>query len=257
MNIQNRNKLKTLLNKWPQGSIATSQWLRSLGISRQLVQSYIQAGWIKSLGPGAYQRADLEVTWYKALMGLQKQMKLSVHIGGPTAIFLRGASHYLRPSDKDSVFLFSSPRVSLPKWFYRYPWKQSIEHIKTSFLPPKLATSADNYQNTKIILSSLERAIMECLYISPNKFEILECYQILEGLRLLRPNALQKVLINCHSIKVKRLFLYMAEKAQLSVLKKLKLESISLGSGDRSIVKNGVYDSKYKISIPRELINYE
>ena len=257
MDIQNRNKLKTLLNKWPQGSIATSQWLRSLGISRQLVKSYIQAGWIKSLGPGAYQRVDLEITWYKALTGLQKQMKLSVHVGGPTAIFLRGASHYLRPSDKDSVFLFSPPGVSLPKWFYRYPWKQSIEHIKTSFLPPKLAISVHDYQNTKIRISSLERAIMECLYISPKKFEILECYQILEGLRLLRPNVLQKVLINCHSIKVKRLFLYMLEKAQLPVLKKLKLASIPLGSGDRSLVKNGVYNSKYKISIPRELISYE
>ena len=78
MDIQNRNKLKTLLNKCPQGSIATSQWLRSLGISRQLVKSYIQVGWIKPLGHGAYQRADLEMTWYQALMGLQKQMKLSV-----------------------------------------------------------------------------------------------------------------------------------------------------------------------------------
>ena len=257
MNIQNRNKLKTLLNKWPQGSIATARWLRSLGISRQLVQSYIQAGWIKPLGPGAYQRADLKVTWYKALTGLQKQTKLPVHVGGPTAIALRGASHYLRPSNKESVFLFSPPGVNLPKWFYRYSWKQPIEHIKTSFLPPKLAISSYEYQNTRLMLSSLERAIMECLYISPEKFDILECYQILEGLRLLRPSALQKVLINCRSIKVKRLFLYMTEKSRLPVLKKLKLNSISLGNGDRSIVKNGQYNSKYKISIPRELENYE
>ena len=257
MNIQKRNKLKTLLNKWPQGSIATSQWLRSLGISRQLIQSYIKAGWIKALGPGAYQRADLKITWYHALMGLQKQNQLPVHVGGPTAIFLHGVSHYLKLSGKDSVFLFSPPGVSLPKWFYRYPWKQSIKHIKTSFIPPKLAISSFDYQNTKIRISSLERAIMECIYISPKKFEILECYQILEGLRLLRPSVLQKVLINCHSIKVKRLFLYMAEKGRLVVLKQLKLDLISLGNGDRSIVKNGVYNSKYKISIPKELINYE
>ena len=256
MNIRKRNKLKTLLNKWPQGSIVTSLWLRKFGISRQLVQSYIGAGWIKPLGPGAYQRANEEVKWYEALADLQKQINLPVHIGGPTAIALRGASHYLR-SNKESVFLFSSPNVNLPQWFYRHSWKQPIEHIKTSFLPLKLATSSYSYQNKKVILSSLERAILECLYISPRKFEILECYQILEGLRLLRPHALQKVLTNCQSIKVKRLFLYMVEKARLPVLKKLKLNSISLGSGDRSIVKNGVYNSKYKISIPKELIDYE
>ena len=49
----------------------------------------------------------------------------------------------------------------------------------------------------------------------------------------------------------------MVEKAQLPVLKKLKLDSILLGSGDRSLVKNGVYNSKYKISIPRELVSYD
>lgn len=256
MNIQNRNKLKTLLNKWPQDSIVTSVWLRNQGISRQLVQSYIKAGWITSLGPGAYQRANSKVKWQEALAGLQKQTNLPVHIGGPTAITIRGASHYLR-SNKEIIFLFSSPGVSLPKWFYRYPWKQPIEHIRTSFLPPKLALSTHDYQNTKIITSSLERAIMECLYISPKRFDIMECYQILEGLRLLRPNILQKILINCHSIKVKRLFLYMAEKAQLPVFSKLKFSSIPLGKGDRSIVKNGVYNSKYKISVPEELTNYE
>ena len=256
MNIQNRNKLKILLNKWPQGSLVTSVWLRQWGISRQLVQSYIQAGWITSLGPGAYQRTNAKIKWYEALAGLQKQTNLPVHIGGPTAITLRGASHYLR-LNKEPVFLFSFPGVSLPKWFYRYPWKQSIEHIRTSFLPLKSATSVHNYQNTKIITSSLERAILECLYISPKRFDIVECYQILEGLRLLRPNTLQKILIDCRSIKVKRLFLYMAEKAQLPIFSKLNLNPISLGKGDRSIVKNGVYNSNYKISIPEELMNYE
>ena len=220
MTGQNKEKLKRLLNKWPQNSIVTSQWLRGLKISRQLVQSYVRAGWIKPLGHGAYQRADLKVTWYQALAGLQKQKKMLVHVGGPTAIALRGASHYLRLSHKERVFLFSPPKVHLSTWFYKYSWNQPIEHIKTSFLPSKLAVSLYDYQNTKIMLSSLERAILECLYISPKKFTLLECYQILEGLRLLRPRVLQKLLISCHSIKVKRLFLYMTEKAQLLVSKK-------------------------------------
>ena len=255
MNIQNRNKLKTLMTNWPQGNVVTSPWLRQLGISRQLVQSYIRAGWIKPLGYGAYQRTNVKVKWYEALAGLQQQRNLPVHIGGPTAIAILGASHYLR-SDKENVFLFSSPGTKLPNWFYQHSWKQSIEHIKTSFLPPKFTFTHD-YQNTKVTLSCMERAIMECLYISPKKFEILECYQILEGLRLLRPVTVQKVLMNCRSIKVKRLFLYMADKANLPVFKKLKLKTIHLGNGDRSIVKNGTYNSKYKISLPKELIDYE
>ena len=256
MNIQNRNKLKTLLNKWPQGSIVTSQWLRSLEISRQLVQVYIQAGWIKPLGHGAYQRTNVKVKWYEALAGLQQQRNLPIHIGGPTAIAILGASHYLR-SNEENVFLFSLPGTKLPNWFYQHSWKQSIVHVKTSFLPLNLGITTHEYQNIKVTLSCMERAIMECLYISPKKFDILECYQILEGLRLLRPTTLQKILMNCQSIKVKRLFLYMADKANLPVFKKLKPKTIHLGNGDRSIIKNGTYDSKYKISLPKELIDYE
>ena len=35
MNIQKRGKLKNLLNHWPYEAVATSVWLRKLGISRQ------------------------------------------------------------------------------------------------------------------------------------------------------------------------------------------------------------------------------
>ena len=257
MTIQKREKLKNLQNNWPHGAIVTSIQLRRLGISRQLVQSYIQQGWVKPLGSGAYQKAKDQIKWYGALASLQQQNKLLIHVGGPTAMAVWGASHYLRLSIKERVFLFSEPDTYLPRWFYKHPWKPLIKHIKTSFLGSKLAIKFYNYQNVKISLSSLERAIMECLYISPKHLTLLECYQMLEGLRTLRPSLVQKILVNCNSIKVKRLFLYMAEKANLPVFKKLKLRSINLGSGDRSIVKNGLYNSKYKITLPKELIEYE
>ena len=79
----------------------------------------------------------------------------------------------------------------------------------------------------------------------------------MEGLNNLRPNQVQKLLEDCSSIKVKRLFLYLAEKANHNWVKHLNTERIDLGSGKRSIVKNGVYDSKYKITVPVELANDE
>ena len=42
--------------------------------------------------------------------------------------------------------------------------------------------------------------------------EIIEAYELLEGLNNLLPNRLQTLLEQCTSIKVKRMFLYMAEK---------------------------------------------
>ena len=85
---------------------------------------------------------------------------------------------------------------------------------------------------------------------------VLECYQMMEGMNDIRPNLVQELLVQCKSIRVKRLFLYMASKAKLPVLEYLDLNKVDLGTGDRSIVENGVYDPQYKISIPKELANY-
>ena len=99
--------------------------------------------------------------------------------------------------------------------------------------------------------------MLECLFLMPKKQELIECYQLMEGLNNLRPNLVQNLLENCTSIKVKRLFLFLAERAGHSWVKHLNIDKIDLGSGKRSIVKNGVYNSKYKITLPKELVHGE
>ncbi|OIO59694.1 MAG: hypothetical protein AUJ82_05555 [Verrucomicrobia bacterium CG1_02_43_26] len=253
--MEGGKKLKNLLEKWPFGTVATTAWFKDLSISTQLVQHYIRDKWIESIGWGAYKRVNDEVKWYGGLSSLQKQVGLPIHVGGPTALFLRGNAHYVRLKS-DEVFLFSLVNTRLPKWFLEYDWGLVIEEVKTSMLPEEVAINSLDYKGVGIAVSSLERAILESLYLCPDKFDLLECYQILEGLVNLRPQIVQDLLVQCSSIKVKRLFLYMADKAQLPVFKHLKLGEIDLGSGDRMIVKKGVYDKKYQLCLPKELIDY-
>lgn len=66
-----------------------------------------------------------------------------------------------------------------------------------------------------------------------------------------------KILEQCSSFKVKRLFLYMAEKSKHTWFKRLDLSNVTLGSGPRSLCKGGVRDAKYNIIIPKELADYE
>jgi len=245
----------TRLSRWPDGTVATSAWLNTLGISRQLVRGYVQGGWITPLGVGAFKKLKDTIEWHGALQSLQQQRSLSLHAGGPTAIALQGASHYLRMG-AGPIVLFSYPKTLLPKWFTDYEWGQPLHHINTAAFPHNIGVENHEYKGLTIKISSLERAILECLYLSPQDFDLLECYQILEGLLGLRPDIVQALLSQCHSVKVKRLFLYMAEKAQLPVLKHLDLENIDLGTGHRLIVKNGLYNSEYNISLPEELVNY-
>ncbi len=255
MGITTDKKLKNLLEHWPSGLVATSPWLKEMSISGQLAQRYLKSGWIESLGRAAYKRTNDEINWYGGLASLQQQLSLDVHLGGPTALSVKGSAHYVR-FGKERIFLFSALDQKLPKWFLDYNWENPIEHIKTSMLPSGIAVKKYEFNGMDIKTSAPERAILECLYLSSKNFDLLECYQIMEGLTTLRPKVLQELLERCGSIRVKRLFLYMADKAKLPVLKHLNLDEIDLGKGDRMIVKNGVYNSKYKISLPKELVDY-
>jgi len=91
------------------------------------------------------------------------------------------------------------------------------------------------------------------LYLAPEHIDLVECYHIMEGLTGLRPEVVQELLTKCTSVKVKRLFLYMAEKSNHAWLEYVDVKDVDLGSGKRSLVKQGFYDKKYKITLPREL----
>ena len=66
---------------------------------------------------------------------------------------------------------------------------------------------------------------------------------------------MQSLLEACTSVKVRRLFLYLAERADLPVMRHVKVEQIDLGSGDRSLAKMGRYVPKYRLLLPRELVS--
>ncbi|MCZ7603153.1 MAG: type IV toxin-antitoxin system AbiEi family antitoxin domain-containing protein [Melioribacteraceae bacterium] len=94
--------------------------------------------------------------------------------------------------------------------------------------------------------------IMEMLYLVPQRESFDEAYLIMEGLSTLRPKLVTDLLISTSSIKVKRLFMWMAEKANHQWVEDLNLSEVDFGSGKRMIVKNGKLDKKYKITVPRE-----
>ncbi len=92
--------------------------------------------------------------------------------------------------------------------------------------------------------------MMECLYLSPREQDLMECYNLMLGLNNLRPDTTQELLEACSSIKVKRLFLYLADKVGHSWFDYIDLDRIDIGKGSRHLVDGGVFVSKYKITVP-------
>jgi hypothetical protein len=154
---------------------------------------------------------------------------------------------------EEKVDIFINNATTVPKWFIKYDWGKIIAYHRSNFLPESLSLIKYETHGASIYISSPERAILECLYLTPNKMDMVECYQIMEGLVNLRPAIIQELLEKCKSIKVKRLFLYMAEKSNQAWLKYLDRAKINLGSGDRALVKKGVYVKDYSIIVPQEL----
>lgn len=233
------------------GTVLSASWLTDNGFSHDLQKHYRKSGWLESIGTGAFKRPHEAVTWEGGLYTLQEQLKMPVHAGGLTALSLLGVSHFLRMEDSP-VYLFSPLQINLPTWLREHKWSRPIHHYRTSFLPADLGLSQYDAGNFRVTIASAERAVLECLYLAPSKMDLMECYQILSGLVNLRPKLVQELLEQCSSVKVKRLFLYMVEKAGHQWLDFIDRSSVNLGKGDRSIVRNGFYNGRYHITLPKE-----
>jgi len=76
---------------------------------------------------------------------------------------------------------------------------------------------------------------------------------LMEGMTDLSPRRLQTLLEACASVKVKRLFLFFADRHRHAWLSRLDTSGIDLGSGKRVLVKGGKLDPRYKITVPADL----
>ena len=256
MVTEKRTKINQLLSTIPQDVVLQSSWLINEGYSLDLQKYYRNSGWLKALGNGAMYRGNSQPGYEGGVYALQKQSGLSVHPGGRTALALQGKAHYIE-LETSQIWLFGGENEKLPTWFKKHKWVNTLHYKASSFLPKELGLTEFSLAGFSIKVSSPARAIMECLYLAPEKFDIVECYELMENLNDLRPTIVQELLEACTSIKVKRLFLFMAEKLNHSWFKHVNLSKVDVGKGKRSLVKEGVYISKYQITVPKVLTNNE
>lgn len=100
-----------------------------------------------------------------------------------------------------------------------------------------------------LVISTPERAILEFLNELPDNESFHQADMLMEGLSTLRPARLQALLADCRSIKIKRLFFFLADRHQHAWLKRIDRTR----GGKKSLVRGGWYDSKYMITVPGDL----
>lgn len=235
--------------------ILLSSWLSDQDISCREQTNYVRSGTLQRIASGAYKFSDAPISLYGILSSYQLQGRLNYHIGAATALEIKGFSHYI-PMGKPKAVIFTPVKPRLPKWITSQELDMAITEVSTKVFG-QVGIEEVQYNGYSLRIAAPERAIMECLLLSPTHYNLMDVYYLMEMLTNLRATLAQNLLETCSSVKVKRLFLYMAEKAGHRWFGKLNLSKVTLGSGTRALVKGGVKNAKYNIMIPLELAHYE
>jgi predicted transcriptional regulator of viral defense system len=249
-------KIKQILDAQGTDTLLFSSWLTAQGINRAEQAAYVQSGWLEKVAHGVYKVAGANVSLFSAVSAYNSQLGKQCIIGAETALDIRGYSHYV-PMGKPLAFLFTESRAKLPQWFLTTEWDRTIRyHTISLWTDNNLGLEQCEEDGRTLLISSPERAIMECFNRPFIAQTLMDTYYIMEMLTTLRPKLVQQLLEQCSSVKVKRLFLYLAEKANYPWYKAIDTGRVDLGSGRRMISPTGKYVSKYNITIPTEVYNY-
>lgn len=237
--------LKCLLTSTPLQMIFLSSWLKKHNVTAKNVFDHKKYGWIDSLGKGAYIRKGVKPNLVAAVSAIQKQTTYKLHFGGLYALDeFHGIRHYLRNEIKAQVF--TNETKPLPSWFFN-TFKDSYDFISTSFLPDDIGLEKRDVNGLEVQISTIERSLLEMLY--SKNVSTVEAFQIMELVTVLRPNLMTELLESCKSVKVKRLFLYLAVETGYAWYDKIDKSKINLGTGIREIDKGGSFVKEFNVVV--------
>lgn len=257
--MRSGRKLNRLQQELPEGLLADAAWMEGHGYSSALRSQYVRSGWLDSPARRVYRRSRTPLTWQQVVVSLQKVLDLPLTVGGRTALEQQGYAHYLAAETRE-VRLYGPKRP--PTWLaglpldvaFRWHNSQRLFHGDADALhePSPVMVGAGGL-TLPIRYSSKERAVLELLDELPEHESFHQVDALIEGMSDLSPRRLQTLLEACASVKVKRLFLFFADRHRHAWRSRLNMSRVDLGSGKRVLVKGGKLDPRYNITVPPNL----
>lgn len=252
-------KRELLEKSFPEGLAVSREWLNELSLSKHAIDNLVKSKYLKSVQRGIYVRGYAKLSWQSVVYTLQQILKKDFIIGGLSALEMQGFSHYLPLSQQIEIHLYGDN--VLPNWvntvsdtfrFVRYPSKELFAWKDRKVVQKSLTDFSWKEDMKDLKIASPELAILQVLQQVPDKISFEHAQELIQGMTTLSPRKLQGLLEVCQHIKVKRLFMYLANLYRYSWFDKLNTDTIYLGKGVRMIVKGGKVDKTYLISVPKE-----
>ena len=249
----------------PNGLLVTRSWLMERGLARHAVDNLVKSGQLLPLRPGVYIRPGSRLVW-QGVVGSLQRMGGTFVVGGTSALELHGRTHYLPLARRRTIHLHGSG--PLPSWANRLGLEETFRRHGTAWLsepeesPERCEQRplssftvevpwGDGFQTVRT--STLERALFEILKDVPARVSFEHAEQLMEGLADLSPRRLDALLRRTRSIKVKRLFFWLAERQGHAWLKRLDAGDFDLGRGKRVLARDGRLVSRYGITVPKTM----
>lgn len=215
----------------------------------------MHSNWLQKLRAGVYVRTGREPQWSDAVLCLQNQLGVSVHLAGLTSLAYQGRSHYLQ-FIRQSIWLCVEDKTALPKWFKEFP---GIEWFLLS--NQKLAAHDEKYlteieiKGEYLRASVPELAAYEIANAVPRSLSFEHAAELFQGLVNLSPRKVEVLLQSSRAVQTNRLYLFLADHYAHAWVKRIDKASIDLGAGKRQIVSGGKLDQKYQITVPESFVS--
>ena len=261
----NATRRAELLDLVPYGLLATRKWLLRAGMSRSALDNQIKSGQLLSARPGVYVRPGTHLVWQGVVCSLER-MGTDLVVGGATALEEEGRAPELPLSGRRSIHLHGLD--PLPPWANRLDLPETFRRRSAAWLTASgtgsdaegrprasfLTTAApwgDGFRTIR--LSMPERALFELLKDVPQSVSFERAERFLEGLSDLSPRRLELLLQRTASVKIRRLFFWLAERQGHPWARALRPDDVDLGRGKLALAKGGRFVSRYGITVPASM----
>ena len=275
------NRLHRLL---PEGLVADAAWFTRMGYPSPLRSRYVASGWLEPVVRGVFRRPlyvpgageTAPLRWQHVVVSLQLVLERAVIVGGRSALELQGFAHYTSNGPPRELHLYADDGV--PGWLEKLRVGTTfVFHNAPKLFPDEPITAgvgrarevlADDGRDVvygslmwrrfsevqwPVVLSTPERAVLELLDELPNRESFYQADALIEGLANLSPRRIDALLRNCRSVKVRRLFLWFAERAGHGWLNHIDRAGVDLGRGKRMLARGGKLDARYGITVPEDM----
>ncbi len=241
------SQLEWIDQQLSQAGVLVSTYIIEHGIPHEQIQKFIDNGDIERITIGLYAKKKGPISWENILNAIQNQMRLPVRISGLTSLALQGV---VEQPENAKIQLISNQFVKLPKWAHGQEW--SVVH--------KVSRLFEQNKNNDIVevnvgghplkVSRIELAMLELIEQVTDEKRFAAALVVMKCLTSVNVEYLQSLLERSESPKANRLFLHYAHKCKHAWIKDVNEATIDLGNDEIQVIKDGILDGNYNITVP-------